>query len=322
MATLTYGDLLKRNNTEIIANRIDGGSVLLKDNKSQVYKCTGKAKFVISKKAEEVKKPSKENIVSFLQNRKTTDSFLIEIKHNNKLKFVKITEVYKDKEFGGGGVGSSTAKEDAQLESLKKQIKDAILMSGTDHIIITVKNKTHKVIGAESTPGTPKSDFHLIDINNKECIWISHKDGKTAKDFQQWGGVSKKEFPNTPKDVLNFINLIKIKYGDILPTATTVAMEINDDKLKNMAVYGIDYGGKLGRQNVSVLLQGDVKLIKQRNYYLLDSYNVHYNGDKITGDFEPVLMAMYKGDRSNFGIKGARFGISPRGSRKVKYWFD
>jgi hypothetical protein len=37
----------------------------------------------------------------------------------------------------------------------------------------------------------------------------------------------------------------------------------------------------------------------------------------MTGDYEPVFMAIYKGDRSDFGIKGTRVVIAPVGSRKV-----
>jgi hypothetical protein len=45
---------------------------------------------------------------------------------------------------------------------------------------------------------------------------------------------------------------------------------------------------------------------------------VHYNGDAIIGDFEPVLMAIHKGDRSDAGIKKTRIVISPIGGRKGK----
>ena len=31
-------------------------------------------------------------------------------------------------------------------------------------------------------------------------------------------------------------------------------------------------------------------------------------------------MAMYKGDRDNFGVKGARFSIYPAGGRKITKW--
>ena len=47
------------------------------------------------------------------------------------------------------------------------------------------------------------------------------------------------------------------------------------------------------------------------------TYNVHLNGDELKGDFEPILTSIYKGDRDQFGIKGARFSIYPLGGRKI-----
>ena len=64
------------------------------------------------------------------------------------------------------------------------------------------------------------------------------------------------------------------------------------------------------------ILTTDIKLIKKTFHYELNANHVHYNGDVITGDFEPVLMAIHKGDRSDAGIKKTRIVISPIGGRK------
>ena len=56
--------------------------------------------------------------------------------------------------------------------------------------------------------------------------------------------------------------------------------------------------------------------------YELNSEHVLENGEAITGDYEPVLMAIYKGDRSQFGLKGARFVIQPKASRGVTEWIE
>lgn len=316
MATLTYSDLLKRNNVEVLINRIDGGVIQITDNKSPLLKCSGKVKLTMAGAVTVFNKYNEESLRMFLTTRQGADKLEVEAEG----RFYSITKIYKDKVFGGSGTGSGTAKEDAQLASLQQQILNAIIESGTNYIEVKVKNKKHKVIGAESTPGTPKSDFHLLDLSKKECVWISHKDGKTAKDFQQWGGVSKKEYSKTPKEVCEFVSKINSLFNGKMPSAMTIATKIKDSHLKNTAVYGVDYGKNLGRQNVSMLLQGDVKLVKKSGHYEIEAHHTHYNGDKITGDFEPVLMAIYKGDRDNFGIKGARFGISPIKSRAVKKW--
>ena len=65
------------------------------------------------------------------------------------------------------------------------------------------------------------------------------------------------------------------------------------------------------------MLQGPVKLKKDSNRYVLSSNHVHYNGEQMTGSYEPVLAAIYKGDRSDAGVKGTRIVIMPIGGRKM-----
>jgi hypothetical protein len=80
----------------------------------------------------------------------------------------KLSDFVKTPEFGGKGEGASTAKEDAALMSLREQIKAAKKKEGSATINIRIGTKVYKVADAESTPGTPKSDFHLLDSNGVE----------------------------------------------------------------------------------------------------------------------------------------------------------
>jgi hypothetical protein len=220
----------------------------------------------------------------------------------------------------GSGVGG-TAKEDAQLASLQKQIQDELSKTDLMELKIKIGNKYYAVAGAATTPGTPKSDFHLLNNKGIEVVWISHKDGSKAKDFQQWGGMSARAEPEIAKhkETQKFINDVKKEFGGVMPRATTVARPVKDKNLMGMSVYGNKYkSGVLGRQNVTILLQGPVKLVKSKNYYELESNHTSINGDIMTGDYAPVFMAIYKGDRNNFGVKGARFAIQPKASRKFK----
>jgi len=231
----------------------------------------------------------------------------------------KFSDLEKSKEFGGRGAGAGTAKEDRELMSLIKQIDEAKATMASATIPIRIKNKVFEIFTAESTPGTPKSDFHLVDIDQKEVVWISHKDGRSAKDFQQWGGISQRIEPliyNHP-ETQKFIKDLKQVYPNGLPPKTTLGRKIIDKKLKLMSVYGNEYGRQLGRQNTSIMLQGPVKLVKKGNVYELDSNHVHYNGEDMINDYEPIFMAIYKGDRSDAGVKGTRIVISPIGGRKL-----
>ena len=231
----------------------------------------------------------------------------------------RVGDVVKNKEFGGKGAGSGTLKEDAALGALRKQINDAKKSIGKAVIPIKVGNKTYQVFDVVSTPGTPKSDFHLVDIEGKELVWISHKDGKTEKDFQQWGGMSQRVEPTifSHKESQKFINDMLGLYPKGIPNATTVARKMKDKNLKMMAVYGNEYGKALSRQNTSLMLQGHVELKKKGSAFVIEAYHTHINGEEMTGGYEPVFMAIYKGDRSDMGIKGARVVIAPFGCRKI-----
>lgn len=231
----------------------------------------------------------------------------------------KLSDLEKSAEFGGKGAGSGTLKEDIELQSLIKQLNDIRKKHKTGTVPIRVGGKTFNVADAITTPGTPKSDFHLVDGDGKEVVWISHKDGRTARDFQQWGGISRRADPTifSHPETQSFIDDLKEKYPEGLPRRTTLYRKIKDDTLKNYSVYGNQYGKEEGRQNVSVLIQGPVKLQKSGHVYKFVSNHVHYNGERMTGDFEPVLTAIYKGDRSDAGVKGTRIVIMPIAGRKM-----
>jgi len=231
-------------------------------------------------------------------------------------KTYKISDIAKTAEFGGKGSGAGTAKEDVQLKSLQDQIIAEIKKSSKATITIDINGIEHEIVGVVTTPGVPKSDFHLIDIEGNEVVWISHKDGRSAKDHQQWGGMSKRKEPDifNHRETKSFIEDLKKEFPGGLPRATTLYRKIKDKSLQKKAVYGNQSGGKLGQQNVSIVLQGPVKLKGGK----LSANKVHYNGQDIKSGYEPVFMAMYKGpDRNDAGVKKTRLSIYPTEGRKT-----
>jgi len=228
-------------------------------------------------------------------------------------------DFFKTPEFGGRGQGFGTRDEDEALTSLKKQIEERKEKEGKQSIRIRTNRKTYDIATAESTPGTPKSDFHLLDPLGKEVVWVSHKAGRLPRDVQQWGGISQRSEPKifAHKETQKFINDLKKEYPKGLPRATTLMRKIKDDKLKNMSVYGNEFGSQLGRQNVSVLLQGPVKLVNRGSFYVFDSNVIHTNGDVLSGGYEPVFAAIYKGDRNDAGVIGTRIVIMSITGRKM-----
>jgi hypothetical protein len=256
------------------------------------------------------------NVISHLKNGLPTTNITLLDASGSEHKF---KDLKKSTEFGGKGEGFSVRKEDIELSNLIEKINYEKAKISSATIQIKIGNRIYDVFGAETTKGTPKSDFHLIDINGDPIVWISHKDGKTPKDFQQWGGISQAREPIifNHTETQSFIKDLKESFPSGLPRATTVYRKIKDKKLKMFSVYGNKFGNKFGEQNVTILLQGPVSLQKNGKYYTFKSNNIHLNGESVDADgFEPVLMAIYKGDRSDVGVKGTRIVISPINSRR------
>jgi hypothetical protein len=256
-----------------------------------------------------------------LNSASTTDIFYIKSSTNSVL--IKLTELIKSGEFGGKGEGGGLVAESRAISQLQISLQKAIKENGGP-ITVSVGNKKYKnIIDVVKTNGVPKSDFHLVDTTGKAVIWCSHKDGSTAKDFQQWGGVSEKSEPiiNKHKEVQKFINDIKLMFPHGLKDSVdkTLYRKIKDPKLKMLSVYGNQFGSTMGEQNVTVLLQGDIGFAKTGAFYIFTSAHSTPNGASVDQNgYEPVLMAINKGDRSDAGIPGVRLVISPVGGRKGK----
>jgi len=119
---------------------------------------------------------------------------------------IPITDIVKKAEIGGGAAG--TAAEVANMNRFKNRLGEAKEKLGkkpedpVDVVILYTdkdgSEKEYTIEGvvtmkqSEGHKGDPKSDLSLRNAGDEELFHISHKDGKTAKSAQQWGGVSKK----------------------------------------------------------------------------------------------------------------------------------
>lgn len=291
------------------------GNTLYKNEKRAerfLYKLRELSPFELINGSQIILKPS-EAVVNAIINKESVAKLLLYDTNNNAYRF---KDLAKTSEFGGRGSG--TYKEDLALDSLIAQIDAAKINNKASSIPLLINSVMYEVATAESTSGCPKSDFHLLDTSGAEVVWISHKDGSTPKSFQQWGGVSLTREPTIAnhEETLQFIIDLKATYPNGIPPKTTVYRYIDDNNLKMKSVYGNGFGNNLGQQNVTILLQGNVKLDAEDDSFKLDATHVHYNGDSVDGNgYDPVLMATYKGDRSNSGVIGTRISISPIGGR-------
>ena len=236
---------------------------------------------------------------------------------------IPLTKLKKTGEFGGKSSDSGLIKENIAVKQLSDEIAKAIAINRGPLTIALKMTKIHDIVGIRPTENTKvKSDFELINSDGKAVIWISHKDGTSVKHFQQWAGVSERDEPRLFKhrETQSFIaDLLKAKPLGLL-SGETYWRTIDDPKLKMMAVYGNDFGGPLGEQNVSVALQGAPFLENKGTYWAINAGNSpmhrHYNGASMDHtDYEAVLLGLYAPSRNNAGILHTRLGIWPIASR-------
>ena len=310
MASLSTTELAKRSNLDIFLKRIKGGKPFTTaNNGGKTVKIHKEYANLIKKVGLESFKDKKGTILFETANK----SFSLP---NTPKGHVRLSQLYKDSEFAGR-TQKTTAAEDKEVASLNEQLVKIMDSTGYDYVKVKVGKNTYTVTSVTKTKGNPKSDFSFVDTKGKPVGFISHKDGTSPKGFQQWSGTSQQYAKEIykHKETQDFINTLKGMFPTGMPNATTVGRKISSPKLKKMAVYGQDVGrGSTGINNVDLVLQGPLKLKKVGSYYEVTSSFK----PGIRGQYEPILLGVYKGDRSDHGIKGARITINPLGGRTVK----
>ena len=313
--TLSVRDLQRRANIEIFLTKLSKNDIFetkqdcIRFNTLYHYR----KKDLVSTFNPDIKKEFEAASITIERASPSIDKFVVD----GTCKSLPLSQLFKTAEFGGKTIEQVLAKEDHAIVRLREEIHDR---KKNGSITLKINNIiVPGIVDVQSTPGTPKSDFHLIDVNGNEVVWISHKAGSKPTHFQQWGGISEKrehKIHNHP-EVQQFINDVKILKPYGLSSKQVFRRKIKDDDLKLCSLYGNKYGlGSCGIQNVSVLAQGIIRLKQCNDYFELDAHHLHFNGDSLSNtSYEPTLMVIYKSDRSDCGIKNGRMGIVPFGGR-------
>ena len=214
----------------------------------------------------------------------------------------------KTPDFGGKGKGSGTVVEDENLYLLKEKLNQLINNEGGAIKVKIAGQPLQIIAGAETQAGVPKSDFNLVNEEGKPVIFISHKKagGKeaSADDFIRWSGYTM--YANHP-EIQQFNNAIRewLSRNNLegLPNKTRFISPIQDKKLIQELIYGPEFGGSFSKENVNIIIQGEVKFDAQPDgTYLLTGEHVLTPPQTPTGEYTPYLTAAYRGDRKMFGI--------------------
>lgn len=171
----------------------------------------------------------------------------------------------------------------------------------------------------------PKTDIILYqkktDLFAQNNIFISHKKAGGPEAFQQYGGLTEAagqrihNHTETKKFLKQVTEYIK---NDQL--TNPLIKKVKSDDLKNMSIFGPDYGQKYGLQHCNCIGQGlpVLKPTRKENEYELDfSSHMSLSGDlsHFKEGYTPVFAATYRAGRG-FEIEGkryngARVGIYP-----------
>ena len=308
MAALSPDELRKRNNFTLFVNRIKtNGYFTINESNGQKVQITQKFAYQLN---------SVEDLANLRDNR---GSIILPIGSTGSSS-IRLSQLYKDAAFVTR-TQNTTAAERYEITQTRNQLESIKQRIGFDFIRLRVGKNTYLVTGVESTPGTPKSDMNFIDNKGRRVGFVSLKQGATANAVQQWGGVSPRaggSIASNP-EVQSFVQKVKELFPDGITPATTVAREIQSSQLKNLGIYGNAYGGAPSINNVDVLLQGSVRInsINSTEYELTGSAMTHSNGDILPSLYQPALMAIYKGDRNDYGIKNARLVMNAIGGRRI-----
>lgn len=212
------------------------------------------------------------------------------------------------------------------IQAIKSLLEDM----ENDHIKIVLGSQEFKVDGFRQIDGRPKADM-AFTYKNKDQIYVSHKLGTKAADFQQYGGIVNDlgYSKNSRKSkvikgasagyidrFLTNLDLILDKVHGLEPDdkgmysfkktakGTNYAVPITDDNIAGLVMFGKDFNsGTLGLDNVHILVDGNIILnsVGEGNAYVIDgSYHTMTNpivkGSKdkfpTKAPYQPMLFAM------------------------------
>lgn len=241
--------------------------------------------------------------------------------YGNKYKF---RDFLKTSEFGGKGIGFSDISEVCEVQSINEKMQNIMKDTGKSYIDLFVGNELYRVSEAKlHNFNLSKCDISLVNDLGEHVVWISHKKGKGADKIAQWSGLSPRvhwiyERDETQEFIESVFNNAKKSFGP----GSCFARRIESYDLKICSAFGNNFRKSVfDENNVTCIVQGNTHIIPHNDVYKLASTSAFFvNPCIITGEYEPEFMAVYKGDRNQFGIKGARFGIFPKGHRKNKVY--
>lgn len=194
-----------------------------------------------------------------------------------------------------------TSSYSEELRVIKKINQSIQELGGGVPVKLKFGNKVYdNIAGFVGGISGKKADFVIVDYDGEEKCYISHKKGDTAKDFQQYGGISRNVAGNTiynHPEVKRFReDLVNGEWkSKVLDERgkSRIFRKIKSNSLKKKSVFGKKYGSRHGHDNVNYFVQGDPTITKRSNMIVISFPKMVMNGrlSGLRGEYTPVLGA-------------------------------
>lgn len=300
MATLSNTDIAKRDNVENLHKIIVNGTKIqlgASGMNGDVIP-TGKVRITIDKDTKDYNPPTLNDIKSYVKSAKQKN-FMIEVKIRQSKKFVRLTEIFKSKIFGGtaskSGAGGSERQERGLVDAImtSQGIGKKVYVSSLGekiNIVSAVKNDP-KDAGSLFIPHMKASKEPYTDMimtvkeNNKtKQLRVSMK-GDTAPSLAGGGlsglmDIDANMTRNVWSKAINYIKKKGFKQGDVIKAVEIpdLSIKIPDDLVEKVIVGTPEIGGPITHMYVGPMdvtstynkQNGELKV--NGSFYTVDQY--------------------------------------------------
>lgn len=171
MATIAYADILKRDNVKNFVNRVSNkGSFNEKTENGAVLTCTGKIR--AKQKGKMISLNLNEDEVrGFIDGKGSSDFIEVEVTKGGRKQYIRVSNFYKDKEFGGVAGKSTGGGSERQELGLIDLLNEAAKKG--DKYYVSSLGRNHKIRAASKNEGlSPAGQEPYIDV------FVETQDGK------------------------------------------------------------------------------------------------------------------------------------------------
>jgi hypothetical protein len=160
-------------------------------------------------------------------------------------------------------------------------------------ITLKIQNKNYKnIIGFIAGPHMKKADFVGVTDKGQEICFISYKAGSDAQDFQQYAGITERSGLYNIPEVTKFRKDVVEQLSKEPLGSEALYRPITDNNLKNKAIFGSQYGRRIGYDNVAFIAQGTPAFRKITENVMELSFPVLIRAGQLSrlpNGYEPVL---------------------------------